>query len=68
MTLDSFNAFTVTVTHQSVLWKYTITIHPCLKIHIYIVKGHEVYVYLIDTVYMQTNLPDEFSKRTVVII
>ena len=27
MTLDSINAFTVTVTPQSVLWKYTFKIH-----------------------------------------
>ena len=32
------------------------------KVHL--VKGHVVYVYWIDTVYVQTNLPTEFSKRT----
>ena len=36
------------------------------KVHL--VKGHVVYVYLIDTVYVQNNLPTEFSKRTIFII
>ena len=31
------------------------------KVHL--VKGHAVYVYWIDTVYVQNNLPTEFSKR-----
>ena len=31
-------------------------------------KGHVVYVYWIDTVYVQNNLPTEFSKRTIFII
>ena len=32
------------------------------------VKGHVVYVYCIDTVLVQNDLPSEFSKRTVFII
>ena len=36
------------------------------KVHL--VKGHVVYVYWIDTVYVQNNLPTEFSKRTIFII
>ena len=32
------------------------------------VDGHVVYVYWIDTVYVQNNLPTEFSKRTICII
>ena len=35
---------------------------------VYLVKVHVVYVYWIDTVYVQNNLPTEFSKRTVFII
>ena len=31
-------------------------------------KSHVVYVYRIDTVYVQNNLPSEFSKRTIFII
>ena len=31
-------------------------------------KGHAVYVCWIDTVYVQCNLPTEFSKRTIFII
>ena len=31
-------------------------------------KSHVVYVYWIDTVYVQNNLPSEFSKRTIFII
>ena len=30
-----------------------------------LVNGHVVYVYWIDTVYVQNNLPSEFSKRTI---
>ena len=33
------------------------------KVHL--VNGHVVYVYWIDTVYVQNNLPTEFSKRTI---
>ena len=33
------------------------------KVHL--VNGHAVYVYMIDTVYVQNNLPTEFSKRTI---
>ena len=33
MTLDSFNAFTVAVTPQSVLWKYRNTVKPVLSGH-----------------------------------
>ena len=36
------------------------------KVHL--VKGHVVYVYWIDTVYVQNNLPIEISKRTLFII
>ena len=36
------------------------------KVHL--VNGHVVYVYWIDTVYVQNNLPTEFSKRTIYII
>ena len=36
------------------------------KVHL--VNGHVVYVYWIDTVYVQNNLPTEFSKRTIFII
>ena len=36
------------------------------KVHL--VNGHVVYVYLIDTVYVQNNLPTKFSKRTIFII
>ena len=37
-----------------------------LKVHL--VNGHVVDVYWIDTVYVQNNLPTEFSKRTIFII
>ena len=30
-----------------------------------LVKGYVVYVYWIDTVYVQNNLPTEFSKGTI---
>ena len=33
-----------------------------------LVNCHVIYVYLIDTVYVQNNLPTEFSKRTIFII
>ena len=33
------------------------------KVHL--VKGHVVYVYWIDTVYVLNNLPTEFIKRTI---
>ena len=33
-----------------------------------LVNGHVVYVIWIDTVYVQNNLPTEFSKRTIFII
>ena len=33
-----------------------------------LVNAHVVYVYWIDTVYVQNNLPTEFSKRTIFII
>ena len=36
------------------------------KVHL--VNGHVVYVYWIDTVYVQNNLQAEFSKRTIFII
>ena len=36
------------------------------KVHL--VDGHIVYVYWIDTVYVQNNLPTEFSKGTIFII
>ena len=36
------------------------------KVHL--VKGHVVYVYCIDTVIVQNDLPSELSKRTVFII
>ena len=36
------------------------------KVHL--VTGHVVYVYWIDTVYVQNNLPTEFRKRTIFII
>ena len=36
------------------------------KVHL--VDGHVVYVYWIDTVYMQNNIPPEFSKGTIFII
>ena len=36
------------------------------KVHL--VKGHVVYVYWIDTVLVQNNLPTELSIRTVFII
>ena len=36
------------------------------KVHL--VNGHVVYVYWIDTVYVQNNLPNELSKRTIFII
>ena len=35
---------------------------------VHLVNGHEIYVYWIDTVYVQNNLPTEFSKRTIFII
>ena len=36
------------------------------KVHI--VNGHVVYLYWIDTVNVQNNLPTEFSKKTIFII
>ena len=33
-----------------------------------LVKGRVVYVFWLDTVYVQNNLPTEFSKRTIYII
>ena len=43
----------------------TITIHPWVK---HLVNGHVVYVYLIDTICVQINLPTDLSKRTILII
>ena len=37
-----------------------------LKVHL--VNGYVIYVYWIDTVYVQNNPPTEFSKRTIFII
>ena len=34
----------------------------------HLVDGRVVYVYWIDTVYVQNNLPTEFSKGTIFII
>ena len=34
----------------------------------HLAKGHVVYVYWIDTVYVQNNLPTELSKRKFFII
>ena len=39
---------------------------PMRKVHL--VDCHVVYVYWIDTVYVQNNLPTEFSKETIFII
>ena len=36
------------------------------KVHL--VKGHVVYVYWIDTAYVQINLPTEIGKRTIFVI
>ena len=36
------------------------------KVHL--VNGNIVYVYWIDTVHVQNNLPTEFSKKTIFII
>ena len=36
------------------------------KVHL--VDGHVVYVYKIDTVYVQNDLPTEFSRGTIFII
>ena len=36
------------------------------KVHLF--HDHVVYVYWIDTVYVQNNLPTEFSKGTIFII
>ena len=36
------------------------------KVHL--VKGHVVYNYWIDTVYVKNNLTNEFNKRTIFII
>ena len=41
--------------------------HSSMRI-LHLVNGHVVYVYWIDTVYVQNNLPTEFSKRTIFII
>ena len=35
---------------------------------VHLVDGHVFYVYWIDTVYVQNNLPTEFSKGTIFII
>ena len=39
---------------------------PVRKVHL--VKDHVVYVYWVDKVYVQNNLPTELSKRTLFII
>ena len=44
MTLDSFNAFTVTVTPQSVLWKYTYLIHLHVQVINIYIKMHVILV------------------------
>ena len=36
------------------------------KVHL--VYGHVIYMYWIDTVYVQNNLPTEFSRRIIFII
>ena len=41
--------------------------HPSMR-KVNLVDGHVVYVYWIDTVYAQINLPTEFSKGTIFII
>ena len=40
----------------------------CTITIVHLVDGHVVYVYWIDTVYVQNNLPTEFSKGTIFII
>ena len=39
MTLDPFNAFTVTVTPQSVLWKYTLYVCQIIEISCVLMRG-----------------------------
>ena len=44
MTLDSFNAFTVTVTPQSVLWKFTINICIIRNVNIFLSIGFDIFL------------------------
>ena len=46
---------------------YTIQWHSSMH-EVHLVKGHVVYVYWIDIVYVQNNLPTEINKMTVFII
>ena len=50
------------------LWKPTLNKVSCILRKVHLVNGHVVYVYWIDTVYVQNNLPIEFSKMTIFII
>ena len=43
-------------------------LYPFIHGKVHLVKGHVVYVYWIDRVYVQNNLPTEVSKRTIFII
>ena len=40
----------------------------CTMRKVHQINDHAVHVYWIDTVYVQNNLPTEFSKRTIFII
>ena len=51
------------VQYYAAMYFYNSAMH---KVHQ--VNGHVVYVYWIDTAYVQNNLPTEFSKMTIFII
>ena len=43
-------------------------LYPFIMRKVHLVNDHVVYVYWIDTAYVQNNIPTEFSKRTIFII
>ena len=70
------NIWSATVVHIQPWWQYIYLVQYYAAMYynhssmhkVHLVDGHVVYVYWIDTVYVQNNLPTEFSKGTIFII
>ena len=68
--------WSATVVHIQPWWQCIYLVQYYAAMHynhssvrkVHLVKGHVVYVYLVDTVYVQNNLPTEFSRRIIFII
>ena len=66
--LSIFNLDDNVFTWCNIMQQCTITNYHSPMREVHLVDGHVVYVYWIDTVYVQNNLPNEFSKGTSFII